>query len=74
MTTAGCSLMVGVLELLYLVSGSSNNPNKALVIYIILSITVTWRGVNKSTLETLFSLSEKKKIKFVNIDIDINNH
>ena len=54
--------MVRVLKLLYMVSGSSNSPSKALVIYVVLPITVTWRGVDKSTLETPFLyLAEKKK-------------
>ena len=75
MTTVGYSLKVRVLELLYMVSGSSNSSSKALVIYVVLPITVMWRGVYKFTLETpFFHLAGKKKIKFVNIDIDINNY
>jgi len=41
MTTAGCGLMVEVFKLLYLVSGSSDNFSKNLIIHVVLFITIT---------------------------------
>lgn len=62
-TAVECDLMIGVLEFCHLVSNSSNSPSKTcVVVHIILSITVTWREVDKFILETLiFYLVKKKK-------------
>ena len=54
--------MVRVLELLYLVSNSSDNSNKALIVHMVLSIAIMCRRVDESTLETsLFFIQKKKK-------------
>ena len=54
--------MVRVLELLHLVSDSSNNLNKALIVHMVLSIAIMCRRVDESTPETsLFFIQKKKK-------------
>ena len=56
--------MVRVLELLYLVSNSSDNSNKALIVHMVLSIAIMCRRVNESTLESsLFFIQKKEKEK-----------
>ena len=60
-TTWGCGLMVGVLILHPERSGLSNSPNKAHVVHVILTITITWRGVDELTPETPFLIQKKKK-------------
>ena len=56
--------MVRVLELLHLVSDSSNNLNKALIVHMVLSIAIMCRRVDESTPETsLFFIQKKKKQK-----------
>ena len=64
----GCGLIVGVLVLHSERSGSSDNPSKARVVYVVLPIAVTWYGVDKPTLKRRhsFSLSKKKK-RFVKV-------
>ena len=59
--------MVRVLELLHLVSDSSDNPNKASIVHMILSIVIICRRVDESTPETsLFCIKKKKKKKQTN--------
>ena len=53
--------MVGLLELLHLVSNSSDNSSKVLMIYVVLLITITWCEVDEFTLETPFFYSTKKR-------------
>ena len=56
--------MVRVLELLHLVSDSSNNLNKALIVHMVLSIAIMCRRVDESTPETsIFFIQKKKKTK-----------
>ena len=64
----GCGLIVGVLVLHSERSGSSDNPSKARVVYVVLPIAVTWHGVDEPTLKRRhsFSLSKKKK-RFVKV-------
>ena len=50
----GCGLIVGVLILYPERSSSSDNPSKTSVVYVILPIIVTWRGVDEPTPETPF--------------------
>lgn len=57
----GCGLIVGVLILYPERSSSSDNPSKTSVVYVILPIIVTWRGVDEPTPETPFFIKEKKK-------------
>ena len=59
----GCGLIVGVFVLHSERSGSSDNPSKARVVYVVLPIAVTWHGVDEPTLKRRhsFSLSQKKK-------------
>lgn len=42
-----CGLMIGVLVLHLEKSDSNDNPNKTLVVHVLLPITVTWRRVNE---------------------------
>ena len=56
--------MVGVLILHLERSGLSNSPSKAHVVHMILSITITWRGVDELTPETPFLIQQKKEKKF----------
>lgn len=53
--------MVGVLVSLHLVSGLSDSSIKALVVQVILSIAIMWRGVDESTSETSFFIQQKRK-------------
>ena len=54
--------MVRVLELLHLVSDSSDNPNKAPTVHMVLSIAIICRRVDEYTTETsLFFIKKKKK-------------
>ena len=55
--------MVGVFVLHLKRSSSSDSPNKACVVHILLSITVTWRGVDEPTPETPFLFIKKKNKK-----------
>lgn len=58
----GCGLLVRVLELLHLVSGSSDNANKAPIVHMILSIAIMCHRVDNSTPNTsLFFIQPKKK-------------
>ena len=58
---AECGLIVGVSKLFHLVNGSSDNPNKTLVVHIVLPITITWREVDEFTSKTLFFIIQQKK-------------
>ena len=55
--------MVGVFVLHPKMSGSSDNLNKTRMVHVILSITDTWRGVDKPILETPIFIQQKKKKK-----------
>ena len=59
----GCGLMVGVLVLHLEKSSSSDSPNKACVVHVVLSIAVMWHWVDEPTLETIFFIQQKKKKK-----------
>ena len=59
--TVECGLIVGVFKLFHLVNGSSDNPNKTLVVHIVLPITITWREVDEFTSKTLFFIIQQKK-------------
>ena len=59
--TVECGLIVGVFKLFHLVNGSSDNPNKTLVVHIVLLITITWREVDEFTSKTLFLIIQQKK-------------
>ena len=62
----GCGLIVGVLILYPERSSSNGNPSKTSVVYVILPIIVTWRGVDEPTPETPFFIKKKKKIVLPN--------
>ena len=54
--------MVRVLELLHLVSDSSDNPNKAPIVHMVLCIAIMCHRIDESTPETsLFFIQKKKK-------------
>ena len=50
----GFSLMEGVFILHTEMSDSSDSPNKARVVHVVLPIAVTWCGIDESTPETPF--------------------
>ena len=52
--------MIGVLVLHPEMSDSNDSPNKIHVIHVILSIAVTWRGVDETTPETPLFIQKKK--------------
>ena len=52
--------MVGVLVLHPEISDSNYSPNKIHIVYVILLIVVTWRGVDEPTSETPFFIFKKK--------------
>ena len=57
----GCDLMVGVFVLYLKRNGSSDSPNKACVVHVILPIAVTWREVDEPTLKTPYCEVNKRK-------------
>ena len=57
-----CGLIVRV-PVLHL-KRSNDSPSKARVVYVILLITITWRGIDEPTLDPFFYLAKKKKKKF----------
>ena len=66
--------MVGLLELLHLVSNSSDNSGKVLMIYVVLLITITWCVVDEFTLETPFFYSTKKRWNYLKLMLHENKH
>ena len=65
----GCDLMVGVLILHLERSGLSDSSSKTRVVYVVLPIAVTWRGVDELTPETPIFIQPKKKKKKTQIKI-----
>ena len=55
--------MVGVFVLYLERNGSSDSPNKACVVHVILPIAVTWREVDEPTLKTPYCEVNKRKKK-----------